>query len=112
MKGVQPAFAAMRKGAEGSNLDLLKPNAAILMKSFAEAEDFMKRRGLADAARWAQDARKMVEGIDKGAVAGQWDIVKASATELQKACAQCHGAYRERGEDGTFFIKPKAARNK
>jgi hypothetical protein len=107
MKGVQPAFGAMRKGAEASNLDLVKQNAATLIKSFGEAEAFMKNRGLSDATKWAQEARKMVEGIDKAAVAGQWDIVKASATELQKACAQCHGAYRERGEDGTFFIKPK-----
>jgi cytochrome c556 len=107
MKGVQPAFGALRKGADGSNLDLVKPNAATLIKSFAETEAFMKRRDLEDAEKWAEDARKMVEAIDKSAATGQWDAVKASATNLQKACAQCHGAYRLRGEDGTFYIKPK-----
>lgn len=107
MKGVQPAFGAMRKGAEGSNLDLVKQNAAILAKSFAETENFMKNRDLRDAEKWAQEARKLVESIDKAAAAGQWEPAKASAAELQKACAQCHGAYRLRGEDGTFYVKPK-----
>lgn len=110
MKGVGPAFAALRKGADGSNLDLVKTNAATLVKSFADTEAFMKNRNLDDAEKWAQDARKMVEGIDKNAAASQWDNVKASATNLQKACAQCHGAYRVRGEDGTFYIKPKAGK--
>lgn len=107
MKGVQPAFGAMRKGADGSNLDLVKQNAATLVKAFADAESFMKNRDLRDAEKWAQEARKLVEGIDKAAAAGQWEPAKTSAAELQKACAQCHGAYRLRGEDGTFYIKPK-----
>ena len=112
MKGVAPAFAALRKGAEGSNLELVKTNAATLVKSFTDAEVFLKNRGLSDAPKWAQDARKLVEGIDKSAVAGQWDTVKTSAGDLQKACAQCHTAYRERGEDGTFYIKPKTTSSK
>jgi hypothetical protein len=107
MKGVGPAYAALRKGADGSNTDLAKENSAVLSKSFAEVEAFMRHRGLPDAVKWAQEARKMVDGIEKGIAAGAWDQVKGSTTELQKVCAQCHGAYRERGEDGTFYIKPK-----
>jgi cytochrome c556 len=108
MKAIAPAFAALRKGADGSNADLVKTNSAPLLKSFTETEMFMKNRGVADATKWAGDARKLVEGITKSAASGQWDAAKSAGAELQKACAQCHGAYRERGEDGTFYIKPKA----
>lgn len=108
MKGVAPAFGALRKGTDGSNLDLVKQNAATLIKAFAETESFMKNRDVKDAEKWAQDARKLVEGIEKSSAAGQWEPAKSAAAELQKACAQCHGAYRLRGEDGTFYIKPKA----
>lgn len=108
MKAVGPAFAAMRKGAEGSNAELVKTNAATLVKSFRETEEFMDDRGLDDAKKWAEDARKLAESIEKAAASANWDSAKSTSANLQKACGQCHGAYRVRGEDGTFYIKPKS----
>jgi mono/diheme cytochrome c family protein len=43
--------------------------------------------------------------IDTAAAAAKWDDVKASAGTLGQKCAACHGAYRERFDDGSFRIK-------
>jgi len=29
---------------------------------------------------------------------------------LGRQCQSCHGAYRDRSDDGTFFIKPESTR--
>jgi cytochrome c556 len=106
MKAVGPANAAIRKAIEGSSVETLKEQTSVLRKAFTDSEAFWKGRGKTDAMKWAADARLVVDGIDKAAVAGQWDEVKKQATTLGQACQTCHTAYRERGEDGTFYIKP------
>ncbi len=106
MKGVGAANGALRKGMEGSNAELVKTNTDILKKSFVDAETFWKTRGKADAVKFAQEARKAAELIELAATAGKWDDVKTHVNTLGQQCAGCHGVYRERGEDGSFFIKP------
>jgi len=106
MKQVGPANNAMRKGLEASNTDLVKLQTTILTKAFIEVEAFWKKRGKADALKFAQDARKASEAIEVAAVAGNWGDVKTHATTLGQQCQSCHGVYRERGEDGSFFMKP------
>jgi cytochrome c556 len=106
MKGVGPANAALRKGMDGSNAELVKTNTEILKKSFAETEAFWKTRGKADAMKFAADARKAAELAELAAAAGNWTDVKTHVNTLGQQCASCHGIYRERGEDGSFFIKP------
>ncbi len=106
MKGVGPANAALRKGLEASNAELVKSNSEILKKSFAETEAFWKTRGKTDAMKFAAEARKAAELIELAATAGKWEDVKTHANTLGQQCASCHGIYRERGEDGSFFIKP------
>jgi cytochrome c556 len=106
MKAVGPANAALRKGMEGSNADIVKTNTEVLKKSFVDVEAFWKTRGKADAMKFAQEARKAAELIELAAAAGKWDEVKAHTNTLGQQCAGCHGVYRERGEDGSFFMKP------
>jgi cytochrome c556 len=108
MKAVGPANAAMRKGMEASNLELVKTNTEILKKSFTDVEAFWKARGKADAIKFAQEAKKAAELIELAAAAGNWGDVKTHANTLGQQCASCHGIYRERGDDGSFFIKPSS----
>jgi cytochrome c556 len=106
MKAVGPANAALRKGMDASNGELVKTNTEILKKSFTETEAFWKTRGKADAMKFAADARKAVELIELAAAAAKWDDVKTHVNTLGQQCASCHGVYRERLEDGSFAIKP------
>lgn len=110
MKRVGPAFAALRSAADASNNETATQNAAILKQAFTETEAFWKPKGKADALGWAQDAKKHAESIEKDAAAGKWDVVKASAATLGQSCQSCHGAYRERLDDGSYRIKPLGSR--
>src|SRR3954465_5814142 len=102
--GVAPAFAALRAGIEGSNVENATKNAAALKQAFTRTETFFKPKK-ADATQWAADARKHVETIQAAVAAGKWDEAKTHAGTLQQACAQCHGQYRERFDDGSFRYK-------
>ncbi len=105
MKKVGPANAELRKGMEGSNVDLTKQNAGVLKNAFGEVASFWRSQNKPDAVQWAQDARKIADSIERAATDGKWDEVKASAGNLGKTCQSCHGIYRERFDDGTFRIK-------
>lgn len=104
MKGVAPAFAALRAGIDGSNVENATKNAAVLKQAFTDTEVFFKPKK-PDATSWAVDARKHVESIQAAVTAGKWDEAKATAGTLQQACGNCHGAYRERFDDGSFRYK-------
>ncbi len=106
MKRVGPAFGGLRKSLEGPSAEAAAESAAVLRQAFTETEAFWKARGTTDAAEWAAEARKTVEALDAQAKAGNWDAAKATAGELQGFCAKCHGAYRDKAEDGTWRIKP------
>jgi cytochrome c556 len=105
MKQVGSSQGALRKAIEGSDAKLAAEQAAALRKTFADVEAFWRGRRRDDAVRWAQDARKASETLERSAVAGQWDAVKNHAGTLGKACQACHGIYRERFDDGSFRIK-------
>ena len=62
MKQVAPAFAALRAGIEGSNVENATKNAAVLKQAFTDTEAFFKPKK-PDATAWAADARKHVETI-------------------------------------------------
>jgi len=106
MKGVGGANGALRKGVDGMNAELVKTNTDILVKAFADTEAFWKARGKADAVKIAQTAHAAAQAIQTAAAMGNWNEAKAQNTTLGQQCAACHGVYRERGEDGSFFIKP------
>ncbi len=105
MQQVQPAFGALRKGVDAKDTNMANQNAAVLRQAFTQVEAFFKAKKVADAMQWAGDARKLVEGIEKAAAEARWEEATASAGNLQKACATCHGVYRERFDDGSFRMK-------
>jgi cytochrome c556 len=105
MKQVQPAFGAMRKGVDAKDSGVAAPNVATLRQAFTQVEAFFKTKRIAEAMTWAGDARKLAEGIEKATAEARWDEASASAGNLQKACATCHGTYRERYDDGSFRMK-------
>jgi hypothetical protein len=104
MKAVGPANGALRKGIDAANAELVKTNTAILAKAFADTEAFWQGRKNAEAVKFAQTARAAVAAIETAAGMGNWNEAKAQNTTLGQQCQGCH-VFRERGEDGSFFVK-------
>jgi cytochrome c556 len=105
MRQVGPANTALRGAIDKMDAAAVKDQAAILAKAFTQTEAFWKTRGKADAVGFAVEAKKHADAITSAASAAKWDDIKASATPLGQQCASCHGAYRERLDDGSFRIK-------
>jgi len=105
MKKVGPASAALRASVDASKMENTADNIALLKKAFTETEIFWKGKSVADAAKKAQDARTLVETIDREIASGSWDDAKKNATSLNQACGGCHTPYRERFDDGSFRAK-------
>jgi hypothetical protein len=105
MKQVGPANTALRGDIDKMDAALTKEHATLLKQMFTQTETFWKAKGKTDAVQIAQDARKDAEALDAAVTAGNWDQAKASAGTLGQKCAACHGAYRDRLDDGTFRIK-------
>lgn len=105
MTRLPPAQAALRKGIEGSAVDLVKEQASLMKAVFTETEAFWKTKGNTEAMSIAADGRKHADTILTAAAAGKWDEVKTAATPLGAVCGNCHNKYRVRMEDGTFRIK-------
>jgi cytochrome c556 len=105
MKQVGAANGALRGDADKMDLAATKEHAATLTKAFTTTEAFWKTKGKTDAITWAQEAKTLAMSIDTAAAAAKWDDVKTSAGTLGQKCASCHGAYRERFDDGSFRIK-------
>ena len=110
MRKVQPASGAIRGLADKSDMIAVRQNTAILRQSFTEVEAFFKQRNRPDVMKLAADARASVENIDKVVATGKWDEVKTASQELNQKCAACHGANRERFDDGSYRIKAMAAK--
>ena len=108
MKQVGAANGALRGDADKMDVAATKEHAATLTKAFTTTEAFWKTKGKTDAMQWAQEAKTLAMSIDTAAAAAKWDDVKSSAGTLGQKCAACHGAYRERFDDGSFRIKNPA----
>ena len=105
MKTINPVFAALRTGVQESKLDVVTQNAAKLKPAFTQTEAIWDDLGQSAAAEWAREARAHTIALEGAAAAGNWEAVKTSAGALNQLCQNCHGAYRDRLEDGTFRIK-------
>ena len=105
MKRIGPAFAAIRQAVAAAGGDTAKADAAILKDGFTDAETFWKKRERPDAQKWAADARVQADLLAQAVTAGRWDDAKAAAGALQQTCAACHGAYRQRLDDGSYRIR-------
>jgi hypothetical protein len=96
---------ALVAGLDQPNPTQLKDTIAGMKKAYADVEAFFKGRNTADAIKWAGDSLKIVTDMEAGLAAGKLEVVKAGTTNVRAICAQCHGAHRERQDDGTFRIK-------
>lgn len=105
MKQVGPAFTALRQAATGSNAADAATQAAALKTGFTEAAAFWKTQTHPDATEWTADALKMSDEIATAASKGDIDAVKTAVPKLQQICGNCHTAYRERLDDGSYRYK-------
>ena len=105
MRQVGPANTALRAAIDKMDAAAVKEQAAILVQAFTKTEAFWKGKGKADASGFAAEAKKHSDVITTAVAASNWDGIKAAAGPLGQQCAACHGAYRERLDDGSFRIK-------
>jgi len=110
MLQVGPANTALRAAIEKMDAAAVKDQAAILSRAFTQTEAFWKTKGKTDAMGFAAEGKKHADAITTAVGAGKWDDVKASATPLGQQCGACHGAYRERLDDGSFRVKMSSSR--
>ena len=105
MTRLPPAQAALRKGIDGSSVELTKEQATIIKTAFTETMAFWKAKGNTDAMNIAAEGVQARRRGSRGARRGNWDGVKTANTPLGATCGGCHGKYRVRMDDGTFRIK-------
>jgi len=106
MKAIGPAFVELQAAAKDSKGDVVSANAAKLLPAFTQTEEIWEDLGQVAASEWARTARDHADAIARAAANGNWDSVKTSAVALNRLCQNCHGAYRDRQEDGAFRIRP------
>jgi hypothetical protein len=105
MKRINPAFGAIRQAvSEAAGYEGVE-HAVTLKLAFAETETFWKTRQKPDAVKWAAEARAHAESLEQAISGGKWEAAKAALTGLQGTCSACHGAYRQRGDDGSYRIR-------
>lgn len=105
MTRLPPAQAALRKALEGKDLNLVKEQATVLKNAFTETEAFWKAKNNTEAMNIAGEGKKHAEAILINLGLGNLEAAKTSVTPLGGTCANCHGKFRERMDDGTFRIK-------
>src|SRR5262245_52267691 len=105
MKQIGPANTALRTALDKTDMAVAKENANVLKTAFTQNEAFWKPKGKPEAIKFAEEARKLSEQINAAIGTGNWDEAKTHAGTLGQQCAGCHGAFRERMDDGTYRIK-------
>ncbi|MEQ1756945.1 MAG: hypothetical protein ABL986_01415 [Vicinamibacterales bacterium] len=104
MKSISAAAAVLRTASPAAK-DAVLQNAAALQPLFTKIEVTWDDLGQTAAAQYARDGRAFAAEVEEAASEGNWDAVKANATSLNAVCGQCHGAYRDRMDDGTFRFR-------
>ena len=105
MKAISASANTLRTATQASKVEPVKEHTAKLDAAFAQTEPIWSKLALSPAQDWAREARGHVAAIDRASAAGDWEAAKASATALNTMCQNCHGAYRERRDDGNFALK-------
>lgn len=107
-KRVGEAYPTLQKHLMARQLTNAAEAAEELAVTFGEIERFWAQNKKSDAVKWAQDARTWATEAAGAATAG--DVTKANraAANMQGACKQCHGAYREADATGGYRVKPAA----
>lgn len=106
MESIGTTFPAMRMHLMGGTLQDAAKEAQQLATLFGDVERFWAQHKREDAVKWAQSARMFAAEAAGAATAN--DAMKAmqAANNMQGACKQCHGTYREMDPAGGFRIKP------
>ena len=105
MKVISGSANNLRTAAQASKLDDVKAHAAKIDTAFAETAAVWERLALPKAESWAREARSHAAAVERAGRAGDGDAAKTSAAALNQMCGTCHGAYRERRDDGAFGLK-------
>lgn len=105
MKSIGSRYPAMRMQLMANQLSDATKGAQELATLFGDVERFWAQNNKPDAVKWSQDARTFATEVAGAATAG--DAMKATqaAANMQGACKQCHGTYREADPAGGFRIK-------
>src|SRR5688572_5528515 len=105
MKNIGSTYPAMRMQLMANQLGDAAKAAQQLATWFGDVERFWAQNSKPDAVKWSQDARTFATEVAGTATAG--DAMKATqaAANMQGACKQCHGTYREADPAGGFRIK-------
>lgn len=106
MKVIASNSAALRTATQEADSAAIAPAVAALAPAFSRVEAIFDDLGQSPAAQLARDAREGAVGTGRAVTAGDWNAAKASATAMNATCGACHGAYRDRQEDGTFRLRP------
>jgi hypothetical protein len=105
MKRISAAFTAIRQSVAASGENGANRNAEVLNDAFGVVEEFWKKNEKPDAVKWAAEARQHARTLSDAVAALKWDEAKASVDALQRTCSACHGAYRQRLDDGSYRIR-------
>lgn len=105
MKVISASANNLRTATQGSKLETVKEHLAKIDAAFAQTEPIWSKLGLSQAETWAREARGHLAAIDRAGSAGEWEAAKTSAASLNQLCGNCHGAFRERRDDGNFGLK-------
>lgn len=106
MKNIGSTYPAMRKNLMANMLADAATQAQELATWFGDVERFWAQNSKPDAVKWAQDARTFATEVAGTATAGDVKKAEQAAANMQGACKQCHGTYREMDPAGGFRIKP------
>lgn len=105
MLTIDGGVKALAAGLDQPNAAQLKETIAGMKKAYTDVEAFFKGRNNEDAIKWASDSLKIVTDMEAGLASGKLEVLKAGTTNVRAICAQCHGVYRERLDDGTYRIR-------
>ena len=104
MKEVAPAFQSLGKNMQGNMAADAQKDAEKLQGLFKETAAFMKTHKAQQGEQWANEAAAKAGDLAKAIKANDMTAAGAARGDLQKACATCHGTYRE-GTPGSYKFK-------
>jgi hypothetical protein len=105
MQRNQQAIGTARAAANEADMPTVRQNALILKQNFTAIEDVFKKSNLTEAMKMATNSRAKAQELETAVATGKWEDVKAATAAVQQTCQACHGAFRERFDDGSFRIR-------
>jgi hypothetical protein len=105
MKTTGATVGSLRKNLEAKSGDAAAQDAKKLQEIFTQVHDFWLKKKIDNATNFATNARKGFQQVAENATAGKFDEAQAALKSTMANCAGCHGAYREKGADGSWKIK-------